>query len=146
MKESIMVLHQDTPIVRNELTRRRRMIMALAACGLLSVMIVLFVVPPAELPLASCAFHSLTGYGCMTCGMTRSFHALMHGELATAIRYHLMGPVVFLLVLLSLVKLTAEAVSGRQAAILSGMKVRLSGVLLLAAVWFVYWVVRLFVG
>lgn len=33
-----------------------------------------------------CQFHRLTGLNCPGCGMTRALHALLHGELLTALR------------------------------------------------------------
>lgn len=33
-----------------------------------------------------CQFHRLTGLNCPGCGMTRATHALLHGELAAALR------------------------------------------------------------
>lgn len=34
----------------------------------------------------ACHFHQLTGLNCPGCGMTRATHALLHGDLATALR------------------------------------------------------------
>lgn len=34
--------------------------------------------------LPPCLFHSLTGLFCTGCGITRAFHALVHGDLARA--------------------------------------------------------------
>jgi hypothetical protein len=39
-----------------------------------------------------CLFHRCFGRPCPTCGLTRSWGALLHGEVATAFRYHLLGP------------------------------------------------------
>lgn len=35
-----------------------------------------------------CTFHQMTGWHCMGCGATRSFHALVHGDFAAAFRNH----------------------------------------------------------
>lgn len=40
-----------------------------------------------------CLFHRLFGLPCPSCGLTRSWAALLHGELAAAFRFHLFGPV-----------------------------------------------------
>lgn len=35
-----------------------------------------------------CLFHTLLGISCMSCGMTRAYVSLMHGDLGTAFFYH----------------------------------------------------------
>lgn len=39
-----------------------------------------------------CLFHRCFGLPCPTCGLTRSWSALLHGQVAAAFRYHLLGP------------------------------------------------------
>lgn len=39
-----------------------------------------------------CLFHRLVALPCPTCGLTRSWSALLHGELGQAVRFHLLGP------------------------------------------------------
>jgi Protein of unknown function (DUF2752) len=46
----------------------------------------------AGLPL--CLFRELLGLPCPGCGMTRALHALAHGEVAAALRYHPLAPLV----------------------------------------------------
>ena len=111
--------------------------------GLLLGLLVLFFVPPANLPVPGCAFHSITGHSCLTCGMTRSLHAIMHGNLASSVRYHLFGPAVFLGLLLCLAVFATEAFSGRTVVICAGKKVRNRIIGVFAVLWFVYWGARL---
>jgi hypothetical protein len=42
-----------------------------------------------------CAFHAVTGRSCPSCGMTRSWNAVGHGDLRAATAYHLLGPATF---------------------------------------------------
>ena len=128
---------------QNNLSFEGRVIRAFLAGGLLLGLLILFIMPPADLPFAGCTFHSITGYSCLTCGMTRSLHAISHGELAASLRYHLFGPAVFLLMLLASMIFTAEAISGREPAVHAGKKVKLQVLLFFVVVWFVYWGVRL---
>lgn len=44
------------------------------------------------LPWPQCAFHSLTGHPCLTCGMTRSAIRFFHGDFSGALRWN---PLVF---------------------------------------------------
>ena len=116
---------------------------AFIAGGLFLGLLVLCIVPPANLPLPACAFHSITGHSCLTCGMTRSLHAISHGDLAASIRYHLFGPAVFLGMLLCLMRLAAETISGRRYALWAGRKIWGRVVGMVAILWFVYWGARL---
>lgn len=38
----------------------------------------------ADSPFAPCIFHTLSGYWCAGCGITRALHALVHGDVARA--------------------------------------------------------------
>lgn len=76
-----------------------------------SALIISFVVTPDDLETGrvvlapACTFHRLTGWQCPTCGLTRAFCALSHGQLETAWAYHrgaLLVYVVFWLAAVSL--------------------------------------------
>ena len=127
----------------NDLSRGYRLIKALVAAGLIFGVGLLFLVPPEDIPFTTCEFYSLTGHSCLTCGMTRSLHAISHGELTESLRYHLMGPAVFIVMLLSFIVLALEVVSGKQLAINPGGWGRRQVVLLFAVIWLTYWGARL---
>ena len=130
-------------ICQTDMWVEHRIAKAFLSGGLFFGLLILFLVPPANLPLPACAFHSITGHSCLTCGMTRSLHAILHGDLAASIRYHLFGPVVFLGMLLCLVSFAAEAISGRRYAPWPGGKIWSWAAAMLVILWFVYWGVRL---
>ncbi len=46
---------------------------------------------------APCMMKAVFGVGCPTCGMTRAFMALSHGDVVRAFHYNLAAPVVYLL-------------------------------------------------
>jgi hypothetical protein len=56
-----------------------------------------------------CLSHALFGLECPFCGMTRSFVALAHGDLAAALRFHPAGPLLFaaMLILVGAVAIAA---------------------------------------
>lgn len=43
-----------------------------------------------------CLFHRLTGLACPTCGLTRSWSALVHGHLRLSLHYHALGATLLL--------------------------------------------------
>lgn len=120
-----------------------RIARALLAGGLLLALGTLVVVPPGKLPLPPCVFHEWTGHDCLTCGMTRSLQALARGEWVAALRFHLMGPVVFLGLLLGLGLFSFEAIGGRALRLPLGRRTVRWILFPIAAVWGLYWIARL---
>lgn len=56
---------------------------AVLGVGLFAV----WLIPLDQLPSA-CLTRRLTGIPCPTCGVGRSLHALLHGDIASSLRYH----------------------------------------------------------
>ena len=70
-----------------------RSLRALAAAGLAASVLL-----PTTLVQAGprlCAFHAVTGRSCPSCGMTRSWNAMGHGDLESAAGFHRLGPALF---------------------------------------------------
>ena len=55
-----------------------------------AILLLYFFVEPKNGNLPKCFFHELTGLYCPGCGVQRSFHALLNGQILTAIDYNLM--------------------------------------------------------
>jgi hypothetical protein len=53
-----------------------------------AVLLLYFFVEPKNGNLPKCFFHELTGLYCPGCGVQRSFHALLNGQILTAIDYN----------------------------------------------------------
>ncbi len=49
-----------------------------------------------------CLHRRLTGLMCPGCGLSRSFVFISHGDFAAAFRFHLFGPLVYLIFVLTL--------------------------------------------
>jgi hypothetical protein len=124
---------------QTDLTSGHRVIKSLLAAGLFLGLLTIFLVPPAELPFPTCAFHTVTGHSCLTCGMTRSLHAISRADLAASLRYHIMGPIVFLGILLGFTIFAAEAISGKRIPLQLTRKRKTQFLVPLAIVWIVYW-------
>jgi hypothetical protein len=128
---------------RTDLSTGNRIIKAFAAGTLGLGLIMIYIVPPSRLLFANCAFHSITGHSCLTCGMTRSLHAISRGEFATSVRYHLFGPAVFIATLLCLTIFAAEAIRGKKSSLPLDQRIRSRVFLMVAILWLAYWTSRL---
>lgn len=62
---------------------------ALFICGIAILATIYFSIDPAtSIFVPKCPFHYLTGYDCPACGVQRAAHSLLHGDIATALRYN----------------------------------------------------------
>ncbi|MDQ2746867.1 MAG: DUF2752 domain-containing protein [Acidobacteriota bacterium] len=41
----------------------------------------------------ACPLHAMTGLNCPGCGLTRGFHALLHGDVVSALRFNALLPI-----------------------------------------------------
>jgi len=105
--------------MRRELERRRYRNNALGALSVLVpfafVVLVSFVIRPEDIEAGRlwlsppCTYRVLFGHPCPTCGMTRAFAALSHGDLDAALRYNRAAPIAYGLVWLTTVASAALA-------------------------------------
>jgi hypothetical protein len=128
---------------QTKLASEKRVIKGFLAAGLLLGLLTISLVLPADLPLPACAFRAITGHSCLTCGLTRSMHAFSHGELGASLRYHMLGPIVFLGMLLAFMVFAMEAIIGRRFPVQSSLKLKSRFVAPFAIIWLVYWGTRL---
>ena len=69
--------------------------------------------PDRPLPFDICIWHRLTGYRCLTCGLTRSVCHAIRGDWAGSVADHPAGIVVLALLAAWAIRSTLEASSGR---------------------------------
>lgn len=82
-----------------------------------------------------CWFRAVFHVDCPFCGMTRSFVALAHGELAAAVRFHPAGPVLFAAMVAALIALVVVLIRRtRPLAERRGFLIAFEGVTLLCSV------------
>lgn len=67
-----------------------------------------------KLPRLGCPILQLTGIPCPACGMTRSFIAMVEGNLSQASAHHLFGPLLFAGFVIAAVHTTLELFIGKQ--------------------------------
>jgi len=77
-------MHPVPPKIRAKNSRLAIVLLAVAGASLAGV--VFFFDPATHAFYPGCEFHRLTGWNCPGCGMTRSLHALLHGNFSTAWR------------------------------------------------------------
>ncbi|MBA2333685.1 MAG: DUF2752 domain-containing protein [Pyrinomonadaceae bacterium] len=63
--------------------------------------------------LPVCPLIRLTGFACPGCGLTRGFHALFHGDVATALDYNALIPLFALVLGFFFISMVLVAVRGR---------------------------------
>jgi hypothetical protein len=64
---------------------RSRTVPVFLTGAVLGALPAIYVVDPNRTRLALCPFHAATGLWCPFCGATRATHALLHGDLSTAL-------------------------------------------------------------
>ena len=100
-----------------------------------------FLIEVGQIPW-QCTFKRLIGIGCPGCGLTRSVFALVHGDIAESLRFHVFGPLALLGGLGLWGYYTTALIRGRESFNLWGRGFTLTAILLLIGM-IVYWVVRL---
>jgi hypothetical protein len=112
------------------------------ACAALIAGSVSYFVPPESLPFGACAFKRATGFSCLSCGMTRSFHAAACGELGEALRFHPLGPILLAGILFVGAIAGGEAVAGRTLAARPPKRTVVRIAAVLGSGWLLFGVVR----
>jgi Ca2+/Na+ antiporter len=69
-------------------TRAIRFSILIIAAG--AILLLYFFVEPKDGNLPKCFFNQLTGYYCPGCGVQRSFHSLLHGNVLSAMSFNLL--------------------------------------------------------
>ncbi len=88
----------------------------MATIGTATIVASLLYAPWSQTGPVLCPMRLLTGLPCPGCGLTRSFCALVHGDVRNAIAFHLLGPALFLAVISGIPILFYEALTRRRVA------------------------------
>jgi len=120
--------------------RRIKIFLALVFLGLI---VFPMVIEPAPAGIITCKFHQITGHSCPTCGMTRSLVALIHFNVKESFQYHLFGPFVYIIFLVTFFVLLTEIISGKKIrSVIKPKPIQISTVIFFS-LWIIFWIVRL---
>jgi hypothetical protein len=125
------------------LSRFQVVFRGLSVAGLCTIFLLARFRAPEQILFPPCMFKTITGLGCLTCGMTHSFHELAQGRILESFRYHLMGPWLFLVFAFLLLKWMVELVAEKRIRIEVDRTAAKAAIVLFFSVWFGFWVVRL---
>jgi hypothetical protein len=114
----------------------------IAASAILSLFAVSRLATPEQLPTPECLFKTLTSYSCPTCGMTHSFHAISVGHPGMAFHYNWMGPLICLILMFVLLKLSVELLTFKEISIEFPKILPWIAWPLIAGLWLTFWAVR----
>ena len=124
-------------------TRGQRLGRIVTLIFLCALLLVLYIADPNDLSPVSCRFHQLTGHSCPTCGMTRSLHAATHFDFTGAFGFHIIGPLLFFVLVVFVIKSFAELFSGRILKLGLPAKFTRRALISTGIVWGLFWLIRL---
>lgn len=90
-----------------------------------------------------CLFNKITGLPCLTCGLTRSFSLTSHGDFTSAFRMHLLGPVLFVVLGLTIAYLAFSVFSGYRLRFRLSPRTRRLAFWAVLGIFFTCWVVKI---
>jgi hypothetical protein len=93
---------------------RDRLLASLGATAMVAgLILLLFFDPSSESFFPTCPLYAATGLACAGCGLTRATHAIIHGDLFSALRFNLLSPFVTTLLGYTWVSLLSFAARGK---------------------------------
>lgn len=121
-----------------------------AAQGLLLlVLTIIFLISifwnPEQTTILPCYFQQLTRHPCPSCGLSRSFHAIAHGQLRQAVQFHPLGVVIYLGLMAVLLKVVVELIWRKQMQIILSARAKSMAIVTGVCLWIGCWVYRLLV-
>jgi Protein of unknown function (DUF2752) len=89
----------------------------LAFAGLMAtaagLVVVKFVNPTSTSLFPNCPFHAMTGLNCPGCGVTRGIHALLNGDVLTALHFNLLLVIIIPALIYAIYIMVAVSFRGR---------------------------------
>ena len=117
---------------------------SLVASALLFILLASLFLNPEKFSLVACIFRENTGYSCPSCGLSRSFYAMSHLNLLESFGFHLMGPILYLGLVIQFLKYSFEVVTRREIRIKIKPFMTKISIALFLCLWMGFSVIRFF--
>jgi hypothetical protein len=111
--------------------------------SLFTILILSIFINPEKANFLICYFQELTGHTCPTCGLSHSFYAVSHLHLMESFKFHLMGPIIFLIILFFLLKFLLEISTQKNLKIRLNPNIIKITLLVFSFSWLSFWIIRL---
>ena len=90
-----------------------------------------------------CPLYALTGLECFSCGLSRSLHAVLHGQFPVAFQFHALGPLLVVVAFTATVVWLSEAVTGKSLVRFGGSTLERTIVFGVGTCWVLFGAIRL---
>ncbi len=108
------------------------------------MIIIPYVYTTDKIPLPECAFKSITAHSCPTCGISRSYFAMAHGEILESLNYNFMGTLLYMAFIAVIFMQIVYLIRGKEIRIKFETRVIKVIILVTLCSWITFWIVRLF--
>jgi len=116
---------------------------AFGASIILIILIVSIFWNPEKGNLVPCFFREITGHSCPSCGLSRSFFVMSHLHILESFKFHLMGPIIYVSILLLFLKFSIELVTKKEIQIKFNPLIGRIFIGLFICLWVAYWIFKL---
>lgn len=125
------------------LKRDQRIIRFFISLVMLFSLLFFSLLDPLQFPLTTCGFKQLFGIPCPSCGLSRSAYAFAHFEWINAFKHHLMGPILFIMVIIFVMVLAMELLSGKTVQFKKQKNIKSLIVISILLIWLGNWLIGL---
>ena len=108
------------------------------------MIIIPYVYTTDKIPLPECAFKSITAHSCPTCGISRSYFAMAHGEILESLNYNFMGTLLYMASIAVIFMQIVYLIRGKEIRIKFETRVIKVIIFVTLCSWITFWIVRLF--
>ncbi|HRH43527.1 MAG TPA: DUF2752 domain-containing protein [Pyrinomonadaceae bacterium] len=110
-----MQTFSSTQIIEQQKASTLERVLCAAGVGVMSVGVLMvgYFNPVTAGFFPQCPLYQMTGFACPGCGLTRGFHALLHGDAVTALDYNALIPVYGFILGYLLFSMIFTAIRGR---------------------------------
>ena len=129
-----------------DLQSRDRMNKVFFAYILLMIFLISLFLNPEKVGFLTCFFRQTTGHRCPTCGLSHSFYAMSHLHLQESFKFHLMGPIIYSILLFLFLKFSFEIVTKKEIQIKINPIITKIGLIIFITLWMSFWMIRFFSG